>query len=213
MIGDMSEQTCNENLEQRIINAAKALFIEKGFSDTSMSEIAARVGINRPVLHYYFRTKEKMFNAVFGIIIQTFVPKIQSIVMQTDRPVADRVGDVFDAYCRVFGENPELPLFVLREIDRDVDNFLRVVMSLPVMPYLGRMKDSLLSEMDNGNIRRVPIRTVFITFYSLITFPFLARNFITAMFQSECDTFEDVLAEWRQNVIRQMECLLCVDKG
>lgn len=209
----MTGHTCSENLEQRIINAAKALFIEKGFSDTSMSEIAARVGINRPVLHYYFRTKEKMFNAVFGIIIQTFVPKIQSIVMQTGRPVADRVGDVFDAYCRVFSENPELPLFVLREIDRDADNFMRVVMSLPVMPYLGMMRDSLLAEMDKGNIRRVPIRTVFITFYSLITFPFLTRNFITAMFQSECDTFEDVLAEWRQNVIRQMECLLCVDKG
>lgn len=209
----MTEHTCNENLEQRIINAAKELFIEKGFSDTSMSEIAARVGINRPVLHYYFRTKEKMFNAVFGIIIQTFVPKIQSIVMQTDRPVADRVGDVFDAYCRVFSENPELPLFVLREIDRDADNFMRVVMSLPVMPYLGMMRDSLLAEMDKGNIRRVPIRTVFITFYGLITFPFLARNFITGMFQSEDDTFEGVLAEWRQNVIRQMECLLCVDKG
>ena len=196
----MTGHTCSENLEQRIINAAKELFIEKGFSDTSMSEIAARVGINRPVLHYYFRTKEKMFNAVFGIIIQTFVPKIQSIVMQTGRPVAD-------------SENPELPLFVLREIDRDADNFMRVVMSLPVMPYLGMMRDSLLAEMDKGNIRRVPIRTVFITFYSLITFPFLTRNFITAMFQSECDTFEDVLAEWRQNVIRQMECLLCVDKG
>jgi len=209
----MTGHTCSENLEQRIINAAKELFIEKGFSDTSMSEIAARVGINRPVLHYYFRTKEKMFNAVFGIIIQTFVPKIQSIVMQTDRPVADRVGDVFDAYCRVFSENPELPLFVLREIDRDADNFMRVVMSLPVMPYLGMMRDSLLAEMDKGNIRRVPIRTVFITFYSLITFPFLARNFITGMFQSEDDTFEGVLAEWRQNVIRQMECLLCVDKG
>lgn len=133
--------------------------------------------------------------------------------MQTGRPVADRVGDVFDAYCRVFSENPELPLFVLREIDRDVDNFLRVVMSLPVMPYLGRMRDSLLAEMDSGNIRRVPIRTLFITFYSLITFPFLARNFIINMFEAEDDSFEDVLAEWRQNVIRQMECLLCVDKG
>lgn len=213
MMKDMSEHICSENLEQRIINAAKELFIEKGFSDTSMSEIAARVGINRPVLHYYFRTKEKMFNAVFGIILQTFVPKMQSIIMQTGRSVADRVGDVFDAYCSVFRENPELPLFVLREIDRDVDNFLRVVMALPVIPYLGKIRDSLQAEMDSGNMRKVPIRTVFITFYSLVTFPFLTRNFVANIFQSDDETFDGLLAEWRQNVVRQMECLLCVYKG
>lgn len=60
-----TEQT--ENIESRIIEAAKQEFIKKGFEQTSMSDIAAVVGINRPTLHYYFRTKDKMFQAVFRL--------------------------------------------------------------------------------------------------------------------------------------------------
>ena len=53
--------TEHSDLEQQIIKTAQQLFIEKGFVETSMSDIAATVGINRPTLHYYFRTKDKMF--------------------------------------------------------------------------------------------------------------------------------------------------------
>ena len=45
-----TEQT--ENIESRIIEAAKQEFIKKGFEQTSMSDIAAVVGINRPTRHY-----------------------------------------------------------------------------------------------------------------------------------------------------------------
>lgn len=60
-----TEQT--ENIESRIIEAAKQEFIKKGFEQTSMSDIAAVVGINRPTLHYYFRTKDKMFQSSFRL--------------------------------------------------------------------------------------------------------------------------------------------------
>ena len=56
--------TENTSMEQRIIQAAKQVFIEKGYAKAGMSDIAVRVGINRSGLHYYFRTKEKMFEAV-----------------------------------------------------------------------------------------------------------------------------------------------------
>lgn len=64
----------NDNLEQKIIDTAREIFIEKGFTDTSMSEIAAKVGMNRPGIHYYFRTKDRMFQAVFGNIVLSFIP-------------------------------------------------------------------------------------------------------------------------------------------
>ena len=75
----MTTTNNNEDLEKKIIEAAKELFIENGFAETSMSDIAAKVGINRPALHYYFRTKDKMFQAVFGNIILSFIPKIHEI--------------------------------------------------------------------------------------------------------------------------------------
>ena len=66
--------TEHSDLEQQIIKTAQQLFIEKGFVETSMSDIAATVGINRPTLHYYFRTKDKMFKAVFGSIVMSLMP-------------------------------------------------------------------------------------------------------------------------------------------
>ena len=54
-------------MEQKIVSAAKKLFIEKGYEETNMTDIAAEIGINRPTLHYYFRTKDIMFKAVLEI--------------------------------------------------------------------------------------------------------------------------------------------------
>lgn len=71
----MTTTNNNEDLEKKIIEAAKELFIENGFAETSMSDIAAKVGINRPALHYYFRTKDKMFQAVFVTSYFLLFPK------------------------------------------------------------------------------------------------------------------------------------------
>ena len=87
----MSAAEIHDNMEARILKAAKSLFIEKGFEETSMSDIAANVGINRPGLHYYFRTKDKMFHAVFEDIILSIVPKVFTILMQQERPIAQRI--------------------------------------------------------------------------------------------------------------------------
>ena len=84
--------TENNELEYQIIETAKQLFIEKGFVETSMSDIAAKVGINRPTLHYYFRTKDRMFQAVFGSIVMSLLPKVQEIIQQEqqDSPQGDQ---------------------------------------------------------------------------------------------------------------------------
>ena len=89
--------TENNELEYQIIETAKQLFIEKGFVETSMSDIAAKVGINRPTLHYYFRTKDRMFQAVFGSIVMSLLPKVQEIIQQ-ELPFIDRVSLILDKY-------------------------------------------------------------------------------------------------------------------
>lgn len=90
-----TEQT--ENIESRIIEAAKQEFIKKGFEQTSMSDIAAVVGINRPTLHYYFRTKDKMFQAVFASIVAKFLPHIDTI-FSTQQSFSEKLEDVIDVY-------------------------------------------------------------------------------------------------------------------
>lgn len=164
----MTESVSNENLETKIIEIAKQQFIENGFAETSMSDIAAKVGINRPGLHYYFRTKERMFQAVFGEIVLFLLPKIQDIVLQKDKPVTERVGGVIDAYFEVFSENPRLPLFVMRESNRDVNHLINTLADLRLERNFLEIARSLQDEMDSGRLKPVPLRFVFFTFYSLL---------------------------------------------
>ncbi len=207
----MSEEVKGSSLEERIIDAAKSVFMEKGYTDACMSEIAERVGINRPGLHYYFRTKDKMFNAVFGMIVASVIPKFQDIITNRDLSLSVRVEQIVDVYYNLLQENPYLPLFMLREIDRDVDFLLKTFSDLKVEHFFAELKNYLLEEMDKGRLRRVPPRIVFLTFYSALTFPFVSRKLMRETMMEKGEDFRTVLDEWKPYIISQMVNLLSVD--
>ena len=195
-------------LEARIVDAARQLFIERGFVGTSMSDIASRAGINRPTLHYYFRTKERMFDAVFGGIVGTLVPRVKDIVLQPDRPIGERVASVVDAYYDVFGANPGLPMFIVREMHRDFDGVVRTIMELRLGQYIESVRQGLQGEMDSGRLRQVPMRYLFLTFYSMLTMPFVAGNLCRTVLLDDDETFADLLAGWKPYIVDAMERLL-----
>lgn len=195
-------------LEARIVDAARQLFIERGFVGTSMSDIASRAGINRPTLHYYFRTKERMFDAVFGGIVGTLVPRVKDIVLQPDRPIGERVASVVDAYYDVFGANPGLPMFIVREMHRDFEGVVRTIMELRLGQYIESVRQGLQGEMDSGRLRQVPMRYLFLTFYSMLTMPFVAGNLCRTVLLDDGETFDDLLAGWKPYIVDAMERLL-----
>lgn len=198
--------TENTSMEQRIIQAAKQVFIEKGYAETSMSDIAARVGINRPGLHYYFRTKERMFEAVFADIVLSFIPSIHNIILQ-DKPISDRIAEMVDVYFDVFSKEPCFPMFIVQEIQRDAAHLFDTVCKLEIGQYATRIKEVLQAEMRNGTIREMPIEFIFYTFYGLVVFPFLTRPLAEIAFGNDT-AFEEKLQAWKAHIIRQMEALL-----
>ena len=62
--------------EQLILEAAKKVFFNKGFDGARMQEIADVAGINKALLHYYFRSKDKLFEAIFFDAFQQFIPRV-----------------------------------------------------------------------------------------------------------------------------------------
>lgn len=203
--------TENINTEQQIIAAAKQIFIEKGFAETSMSDIAARVGINRPGLHYYFRTKEKMFEAVFADIVLSFIPAIHNIILQ-DKPIIERVAEMIDIYFDVFRKEPCFPMFMAREVQRDASHLFDTICKLEIGQYASKVKDTLQSEMDNGKINQAPVEFIFYTFYGLVIFPFLSKPITDIVFMNPAVDFNEKLDQWKKHIIRQMEVLLCPPK-
>ena len=195
-------------MENKIIDAARSVFIEKGYAETSMSEIAARVGINRPALHYYFRTKEKMFQAVFGSIVSSVVPKVFDALTHKEKSISQRVEGIIDAYYALFLENPQLPMFMLRELKRDSDLLINTIQQFNVMDTVHNALASVQEEMNEGKLKKVSLQFTFYNFYSLLTFPFLTKDISTKVFRNDDKAFRAMLVEWKQNIIAQMQNLL-----
>lgn len=195
-------------MEERILACAEKLFLERGFDGTNMSDIALSVGINRPTLHYYFRTKDKMFRAVLARIVLSFVPRVYDIVVNSEKPVAERISQVFDAYMAIFLAKPCLPLFMAREVQRDFDFLLRMLQQEQIDRYVRKIIRALEAEMDAGKLKKVPLRTLFYTFYGLMVFPFLSRRLTESLLLAEGETFEEMLEEWKRQVVAQVCVLL-----
>ncbi|CCY15445.1 uncharacterized protein BN773_00078 [Prevotella sp. CAG:755] len=202
--------TGNTDMESRILEAAKAVFMEKGFAETSMGDIAARAGINRPSLHYYFRTKDRIFQAVFGMIIQKVVPKVERFITAQDVPLSERVASLVDVYYETFRNNPTLPLFIARELNRDVDHIIETIHDTPMRVTLMKIVSSLRAEMAAGKLNTVPLHVLFYTFYGAMAFPFLTKNLYERLSTQEEGTFDEMWEQWKTYVVRQMDNLLRV---
>lgn len=196
-----------DNIEIRIIETAKQLFVENGFDKTSMSVIAAQIGINRPTLHYYFRTKEKLFQAVFGEIISKILPHVQSIFNQ-NIPFFDRVERVVDIYLNVFFENPMIPRFIINEVHRDLPHLVSSMRELSLDKYIVQIGEVINAEMEQGNIKRVPAQMVFLTLYSQLTFPFLTKELTMWLFSESEEEFKAFLYTWKSNLLMLMRAML-----
>lgn len=198
----------NDNIENRIIESAKRLFSERGYHKTSMSDIASDVGITRPTLHYYFRTKERMFEAVVGLLIQSFIPRIEVIVSE-EIHFSEKLEKLVDEYLNIYSENPSLPGFVVSEMQRDSERLLGVMERLDFAGYLGSLSSVLQREVEKGTVREVPPVELIMTFFGLLSMPFLAKNLLEKVLDGESG-FEALLVDWRDNIVRQMKVLLCV---
>ncbi len=196
-----------DHIERRIIETAKQLFVENGFDKTSMSDIAAQIGINRPTLHYYFRTKEKLFQAVFGEIIAKVLPHVQSIFNQ-NIPFFERLERVVDIYLEVFLENPMVPRFIVNEIHRDLSHLVSSMRELSLDNYIIEIGKVIDAEMEQGNIKRVPMQMLFLTLYSQLVFPFLTKRLTMWLFSENEEDFKAFLLMWKDNLLMLMRAML-----
>lgn len=198
----------NNNIEETIINAARAEFVKHGYECTSMSEIAARAGINRPTLHYYFRTKEKMFQAVFGDIVETFIPNIQSIA-ESDLPFIDKLRAIIDKYIAAFAQNPDVPCFIINEIERDPQHLLATAKEIHIDKLLKTLHQSMLKEIEAGKIKPIAPEKMFCTFYGLLVFPIVSKKVTKIIFFNNQESdYQEFMQNWKEHIIRIMQNLI-----
>jgi len=165
-----------QNMEQAILEAAENLFLEKGFAMTTTTEIAHVAGCNQALVHYYFRTKEKLFNSIFQNKAKLF---LSQFLKSGDDNISfeDKIKLLIEAHFNILKENPKLPFLMFNEFTTNPQRFNSVKAEIGhiAIPFISKMQTELQREIDKGNIRPITIVDLIITVISLNVFLFIAK--------------------------------------
>jgi AcrR family transcriptional regulator len=186
------------NTEQLILDAAKIVFVKKGFAAASMQEIANEAGINKALLHYYFRSKEKLFQAAFTSIFAKFIPKAMSI-FGSDKPLSEKIEFFVAEYMDLLLENPLIPIFILQEINRNPDTLAELLHSTGINPgFVLNMIGQTLHEEKYINIDP---KHFFINLLGLCIFPVASKPLmVRIIFNNDENAYQEFLQERKTEV-------------
>ena len=189
----------NPGAEEKILAAARKIFTTKGMAGARMQDIANEAGINKALLHYYYRDKEKLFETIFLEEAQKFFPKINAI-FQLDDPLFRKIEKFVDEYIDEMLENPYLPWFVLNEINRDPDQFMYKIWGENNLPKPGKFLDQIEKEIKNGTIKRINPVHLLMNLLSMTIFPFVARPMIIRNLHMTDSRFRVTMEERKKEI-------------
>ena len=188
----------DQNTEEKIINAAEKVFIEKGMAGARMQHIADEAGINKSLLHYYYRSKEKLFSLVFKVAFKTFAPDLLS-VFKGDEDFFSKLRKFVASYLSVLEKNPHIPGFIIHEISHRPDNLVKLVTQLNI--DVSFILDQIEDEIKKGNIRPIEPAQLLINVISLCVFPIVAKPMISSiLLKGDDDAYNKMLKDRKQHI-------------
>jgi AcrR family transcriptional regulator len=160
-----------------------------------MQDIANEAGINKALLHYYFRNKETLFGMILTDAMGKMLPKVNQI-FDRDDSLAEKIRAFVHTYVSMVMENPYLPLFVLHALNSGeeeglVSRFREIAGQLP----FARFREAILMAMERGEIRRIDPRQLIMNIMSLCLFPFVARPAFEMITRLEAAEYDRMLLE------------------
>ena len=134
--------------EERIMEAAKKVFHCKGFDGARMQEIADEAGVNKSLVHYYFRNKDNLFNAVFEDAFGKLLAKLNEIFL-SDIPIATKIETFVTYYITFLSRNSYLPLFILNCLSEKPERIKSIMTRKQLSPdlMLARIREQVRSEL------------------------------------------------------------------
>ncbi|MDD2303415.1 MAG: helix-turn-helix domain containing protein [Prolixibacteraceae bacterium] len=193
-------ETKKDSTEDKILEAAKNVFVAKGMEGARMQEIADEAGINKALLHYYFRSKEKLFEAIFSKIIQFAFPEITRIA-QSNEPFISKIEQVVDAYIDLLIKHPFIPGFIMKELNRDPSGLFKLVVKFGLNPQV--IFDQIQLAMDRDEIIQMQPRHLAANIISMCIFPFAARPLVSFVLFKDDQVALDAFYAERAEVIKK----------
>ena len=188
--------------EELILEAAAKVFTEKGFAAARMDDIANEAGINRALLHYYYRNKQKMFSIIFEKQFQNFFSGIASI-LTSDISLFDKIAKLVEHELNMLSKHPDIPLFVLGELTRDPDMLINRLKNSPLAPMhiFNILNEQVKSEYEKGTIKKIEAYSLMMNIMGLCVYPFAAKPLVQFFLGMERDKFIDIALSRKDELI------------
>jgi len=159
----------DQSLEQSILEIAEKLFLEKGFAQTSTTEIAKEVGCNQALVHYYFRTKDNLFNVIFEQKFKLFFQGIFEMKNMGELKFQDKLKHIIETHFDMLRQNPKMPFLIITELSRRPEQIIILREKLHSLPeqVFSELNNNLKLEIELGNIREISLTDLIINMLSL----------------------------------------------
>lgn len=186
-------KTKDYNTESEILDAAKKVFQTKGMDGARMQEIADKAGINKSMLHYYYRSKQLLFEAVFKNAFSLLAPQLNTI-LNDDSSIEDKIRNFTKDYITFIMKHPYLPSFIIHELNRNPEFIIKMKEKIG-FPNIDKFKNQVKSEIESNLIKPIDAEQLFINIMALNIFPFLAAPLIKGFVGLDKKSFNQLVED------------------
>ena len=189
--------------EQRILDAAHAVFVRRGTAGARMQEIAEEAGVNQALLHYYFRNKDRLAHAAFARAAGELLPAVLKI-LGSEFELDAKVRRVVELEIDHLARAPYLPGYIISEITHHPERARQLITGViggapdAVTPgVVATLGAQIRARVKKGTMRPIAPEQFIVNLMSLCIFPFAARPMLSAMLGMDSRAFDRFIARRR----------------
>lgn len=188
----------DSDTEQRILNAAHAVFVRRGTAGARMQEIADEAGVNKALLHYYFRNKDRLAQAVFQRVAGAVFARLAQ-VLTSDTELEEKVRGVIGIYLEQFTKTPYAPAYLIGELNQHPERaaqfveMIRQTSGESPAHVLGVLQAQIDARVRAKTMRAMSADQFFTNLVSLCVFPFAAKPLFCAVLRIDDAGFRDYI--------------------
>ena len=192
--------------EQRILDAAHAVFVRRGTAGTRMQEIAAEAGVNQALLHYYFRNKEQLARAAFERAAKGFMPAVVQVIASGGE-LEDKVRRIIDLELDHLSRAPYLPGYIIGEVTHHPERAAQLIAAVTGLApkelgprVLGTLRRQIAARVKAGVMQSIAPESFVVNLMALCIFPFAVRPMVQAMLGMDDRRFGQFITRRREDL-------------
>lgn len=192
--------------EERIKEAARKVFLKKGFDGTTSRDIAEEADMNIALTNYYFRSKEKLFLEIFKDLLNLYFQNTIDI-LNKDIDFKSKIFETIDHTYEMVSNEPDLCNFIVNEVHRAPE---RLIPDLNFLRQIRRTKfgEQLEEEIEMGNVRPIGIENIVPILCGYIQFIFLGKSMHMKIFETNEEQFDAYAKDHKERIKEMIICYL-----